>query len=93
MGEAAKTVSKSATITNDLGLHARSAAMIAKIASRAGATIWISKGNEHADAASIMDILTLEGVKGTRLKVSAEDPADADILDNIINLIEAGFGE
>ena len=93
MGESAKTVSKDVTIINELGLHARSAAMIAKMASRANSLIWISKGGDKADASSIMDLLTLEGTPGTRLKVTAEDKADIDILNAIIALIEKGFGE
>ena len=93
MGETAKTVSKDVTIINELGLHARSAAMIAKMASRAGSTIWISKGDESADASSVMDLLILEGAKGTRLRVTAVDSDDAHILNDIINLIEKGFGE
>ena len=93
MGESAKTVSKNVTIINELGLHARSAAMIAKLASRAISPIWISKGDDKADASSIMDLLTLEGTPGTRLKVSAQDKTDIDILNAIIDLIEKGFGE
>ncbi len=93
MAESAKKLSRDATIVNDLGLHARSAAMIARIASRAKSRIWISKGDAKADAASIMDLLTLEGTPGTRLKVTAGDAADIDILNAITDLIDKGFGE
>ena len=93
MGESARTVSKDVTIINDLGLHARSASKIAKIASRAKSTIWISKGDDKADASSIMDLLTLEGTPGTRLKITADDTADIDVLNAITKLIEKGFGE
>lgn len=89
----AKALSEEVTITNELGMHARSAAMIAKLAAQAGSKIWISKGAEKADASSIMDMLTLEGVKGTKLKITAEDSTDLKILDKIINLIGIGFGE
>ena len=80
-------------ITNELGMHARSAAMIAKLATQAGSKLWISKGVEKADASSIMDMLTLEGIKGTILTITTEDPTDLKVLDKIINLIENGFGE
>ena len=88
-----KAHSKEVTITNELGMHARTAAMIAKLATQASSKIWISKGDETADASSIMDMLTLEGIKGTRLKITTEDSTDLKVLDKIINLIEKGFGE
>ena len=47
------------TIRNELGLHARSAAQIAAIARNSATNVWIMKGDQRADASSIMDILTL----------------------------------
>jgi phosphocarrier protein len=84
---------KVVTIVNELGLHARSAAQIARIAGNSTASIWLKKGDKRADAASIIDILTLVCEKGTRIKVLIEDWADIDILNDIVDLIESGFGE
>lgn len=93
MGEQIKEKSKQITINNDLGLHARPAAMIAKIALNAKAGIWILKDNEKVDASSIIDILTLACAKGTVITIEIDDPDDADILDEIASLIESGAGE
>ncbi|MEW6673572.1 MAG: HPr family phosphocarrier protein [Thermodesulfobacteriota bacterium] len=81
------------TITNELGLHARSAAKIAKIALRAAGKIWIMKDALTVDAASIIDILTLEGTKGSDITIKIEDRSDAEILTELEQLVASGFGE
>ena len=93
MSVAAKVLSKEVTITNELGMHARSAAQIAKFAMQAHSKIKMVKGDKEADATSIMDMLTLECPKGTKIKLVIQDVADLDILNKIIQLIENGFGE
>ena len=93
MGVAEKVLSKEVTITNELGMHARSAAQIAKLAIQANSKINMIKGDKEADATSIMDMLTLECPKGTKIKLSIQDATDLEILNKIIQLIENGFGE
>jgi len=93
MGVAKKVLSKEVTITNELGMHARSAAQIAKLAMQANSKIRMIKGDKEADATSIMDILTLECPKGTKIKLATQESADFDILNRIIQLIKNGFGE
>lgn len=82
-----------ATIMNDLGLHARSAAQIADIAQNSIAKVWIQKEDEKADASSIIDILTLACGKGTQISIIIEDAGDLDILNAIGDLVDRGFGE
>jgi phosphotransferase system HPr (HPr) family protein len=84
---------KVATIKNELGLHARSAALIARIAGNSAANVWLKKDDKKADASSIIDILTLACGKGTKITIIIEDLADIDILDAIIDLVDSGFGE
>ena len=85
--------SKEVVIVNELGLHARSAAKIAKLAQNAKSTIWLIKDNEKADASSIIDILTLACPKGSRIALSADSQSDIDIINNITALVERGFEE
>ncbi len=82
-----------ATIRNELGLHARSAAQIAEIAGNSAANVWIMKDDKRADASSIIDILTLVCKKGTEITIIIEDFADIDILNAIAELVDGGFGE
>jgi len=85
------TISKKITIVNEFGLHARSAAKIAKIAQNAKSAIWLIKDNEKADASSIIDILTLACPKGSRIILSADSQSDIDIINDITALVERGF--
>lgn len=84
---------RNATIINELGLHARSAAQIAGIAQDSRANVWIQKDDEKADASSIIDILTLACAKETKISIIIEDPGDLPILDAIADLVDSGFGE
>ena len=86
-------LSRQVTIVNELGLHARSAAQIAALANRSTASVWIQKGNQKADASSIVDILTLACEKSSKITISIEDKADFNILAAITELVEGGFGE
>jgi len=81
------------TIINALGLHARSAAKIAEVAQNARYKVWIMRDREEVDAASIIDLLTLGCNKGTKIVVRIENTADRPIMNQIIDLVEAGFGE
>jgi phosphocarrier protein HPr len=86
-------LSKELTIRNELGLHARPAAQIAKIAGNANFRVWLVKDDETADASSIIDILSMACVNGSRIIIRVEDRSDMDILNAIANLIASGFGE
>jgi len=93
MDRVKQVLSRNLRVTNELGLHARAAAEIAKIAGNANAGVWIAKDEDRVDAASIIDILTLSCAKGTRITVSVDDPKDIDTLTAIEALVESGFGE
>lgn len=80
-------------ITNELGLHARAAARIAKLAMEAEERIWIIKDREKVDASSIIDILTLGCSKGTMITFATDNESDLKILNDIVMLVEQGFGE
>jgi len=85
--------SKELVIVNELGLHARAAAMIAKAAGNAKSKLWIIKNKEEVDASSILDMLSLECSNGTKITLKVNDKADIEIFNNIASLIENGFGE
>ena len=77
------------TVASDLGLHARPAARISKIAMTSRSGVWLRLGDERVDASSIIDILSLACGKGTRLTISVADPADRSVLKAIADLIES----
>ncbi len=88
-----KQLSKTFTIKNKLGLHARAAAVLVKTTSRFLSDIKIIKDGVEADGKSILGILSFAASKGTNITVLT-DGEDADIaLSTIEELIESGFGE
>jgi len=93
MDESSKEYSKEVIIVNELGLHARSAAKIAKLAQNAKSTIWLIKDNEKVDASSIIDILTLACAKGSKIMLTVDNKSDIHILNEITALVERGFEE
>ncbi len=80
-------------IVNELGLHARSAAKLAKTAQQAVDGVWLQTSQNEVDAKQIIDILTLGAGQGDRVRVRIDDPADQGILDRIVELFNTGFGE
>lgn len=62
-----KDISFTLEVSNKMGIHARPAAMIVRIASRFEGDIWVEKEGERVNAKSIMGIMMLAASKGTIL--------------------------
>ena len=86
-------LSREVTIVNELGLHARAAAKIVKVVEKAKSKVWILKDAQEVDASSVIDILTLCCVKGTKVQIKIDDESDLDILNNIVDQVSRGFRE
>ena len=84
---------KATIVKNEFGMHARPAGAIAKIANSAQSEICLCVNSTKIDATSIIDILTLGAVKGTKVVVEIENNDDIIILNQIIDFFESGFGE
>ena len=80
-------------VSNKLGLHARAAAKLTKLASQFGSEIFIAKEARRVNAKSIMGVMMLAAGKGTNVQIQA-DGGDADqALDAIRELFDDKFGE
>ena len=86
-------MSKTVVIVNELGLHARSAAKIARLAQQATSDVWLEFDGEQADATSIIDMLSLGCPQGTTVTVAISEGQDINILDALVDLIKSGFEE
>lgn len=80
-------------IKNELGLHARSAAKIARLAAAARGQVYFMKADRKVDATDILDMMGLYCPKGTEITVGVADPDDVEVLERIAEAIESGFGE
>ncbi len=82
-------------VSNKLGLHARAAAKLVRLASRFSSDIYLSRegANQQIDAKSILGILMLAASKGTHLVISIEGQDEAEAREAIRELFETKFGE
>lgn len=86
-------IEKEIIIKNKLGIHARPAAMIVKTAGIYLSKITFSKNGLSVNGKSIMDLLILEAVKGSKLKLTVKGKDEYEAFNALIELIERGFDE
>ena len=89
----AQKIDKEVTIVNRLGLHARPAAMFVRIASRHRAEIWVSKEGEEVNGKSIMGLMMLAAGQGSKLRIRCDGPDADKAIEELGELIKAGFNE
>ena len=86
-------LSRSVTVANRLGLHARAAAKFVHLASRFQSQVKVTRGSQTVDGQSIMGVLLLAAPAGTVLIVAADGADEQDAIDALCGLVESGFGE
>lgn len=91
--EAVKKVVHKLKVKNALGLHARPAAMIAKLLHGSKSQVAISYKDETVDARSIMSILMLAIKKNSLVTLTAEGDDAEDVMEKLVAAFEAQFGE
>lgn len=84
---------RSVTVVNQLGVHARAAAKFVHLASRFVARIRIAKDGRDMDGKSILGILLLAAARGTTVTITADGRDEQDAVDALTALVESGFGE
>lgn len=90
---AIEEVERVVQIRNKLGLHARAANQVVRVASRYKAEVFLEKDGIMANAKSIMGLLMLAATKGSLVKVRARGEDAHEALEAIVRLIEDRFGE
>jgi phosphocarrier protein len=86
-------LSKTLTILNEVGIHARPASMIVKCLLEFESEIFIEKDGKRVNGKSIMGILMLAASKGSTIRVEAEGSDAQEALDAIEELVRSKFGE
>ena len=82
-----------ATITNQLGLHARASAKLTKLAGSFPCEIWISKGERRVNAKSIMGVMMLAAGLGSQIHIETEGEQAQEAMDALLALLADRFGE
>ena len=88
-------LSRTVTIVNLRGLHARAAARFVVTAERFSTPVDVSRDGETVSARSIMGLMMLGAGRGSQIVLEADsDGWDAqEALDALTCLVEAGFDE
>ncbi|WP_236794920.1 dihydroxyacetone kinase phosphoryl donor subunit DhaM [Amycolatopsis sp. GM8] len=78
---------------NEVGLHARPAAVMARALVGVEADVSVALGEQEADAHSVLALMSLGARKGDRIEVRARGAQATQALDVVRKLVEENFGE
>lgn len=85
--------SRTVTIVNQLGMHARAAAKFVHLACRFESRITVARQSREMDGKSIMGLLLLAAAFGSSITVSADGPDETAAVEALSELVASGFGE
>jgi phosphocarrier protein len=88
-----KKIVQKVKVKNALGLHARPAAMIAKLLQSAKSQVTISYRQETVNARSIMSILMLAIKKNSQITLTIEGEDAEETAEKLVAAFENQFGE
>ncbi|HEV2779815.1 MAG TPA: dihydroxyacetone kinase phosphoryl donor subunit DhaM [Actinophytocola sp.] len=80
-------------LTNEIGLHARPAALLARSVSDVDAQVTVAFAGKQADARSILAVMALGARGGDTVRVSAAGPQAAEALRRVRDLADRRFDE
>ena len=86
-------LSQETTIVNKLGLHARAAAKLTKLAASFPCEVWMSRGGRRINAKSIMGVMMLAAGMGTAVVVETDGADEQEAMQALLALIADKFGE
>ena len=86
-------VSRSVTIQNSVGLHARPATFFIQKANSYKCSIWVEKEDCRVNAKSLLGVLSLGIVKGTTITLIADGADETDAVAGLVALVESEFTE
>ena len=85
----------SVKVVNPLGLHARAAAQLVRVAGkyRSGITLSRDDSSASANAKSILSVLALAAPVGTELLIAVNGTDEREAFEAVTELFANGFGE
>jgi len=86
-------ISRSVTIKNSVGLHARPATFFVQKANCYKSSIWVEKEDCRVNAKSLLGVLSLGISKGTEITLIADGSDEIDAVDALAALVDSEFGE
>ena len=86
-------VSKEVTVKISVGLHARPATFFIQRANEYKSSIWVEKDERRVNAKSLLGVLSLGIVQGTKILIVADGSDEQEAVDTLVELIESNFSE
>ena len=82
-------------VVNSLGLHARAAAKLVKLASCFSSKVSLRREDTgvNADAKSILSLLYIAASQGVTLTLTVDGDDEIEAMQQIVAIFEDGFGE
>ncbi len=82
-------------VTNTLGLHARAAARLVRLAVTFSSSVKIRRNdnNSEANAKDILSVLSIAASRGVTLQLIADGADERDAIERIKQLFADNFGE
>ena len=82
-------------VVNHLGLHARAAAQLVRLAGRFRSSITLRRtdSDAYANAKSILSVLTLAAPFGTLLNIDVDGEDESEAFTAVTAMFADGFGE
>ncbi len=84
---------KEVVINNQVGLHARPATFFIQKANEFKSTVWVEKEERRVNAKSLLGVLSLGIVGGTKISIIVDGPDEEVALNALVELVETGFGD
>lgn len=81
------------TVDNKMGIHARPAAMIVRVANKYRSELTVEKDDEQVNGKSIMGLMMLAAGNGSRLRFSANGNDAEKLLAELTELFKRKFEE
>lgn len=85
--------SRSVSVVNQLGMHARAAAKFVQLAGRFRSRVTVSRQGREMDGKSVMGLLLLAAAHGTAVTIAADGEDEQAAVDALAELVASGFGE
>lgn len=86
-------ITKTVTLNNEDGLHARAAALFVRTANKYGSEITLQAHGDSVNGKSIIGIMSLGAFCGEEVSISAVGVDEDEAIESLVNLVEDNFIE
>ena len=84
-------VTRTVSVVNPLGLHARAAARFVRLAAQFSSTIRVARGARELDGKSSLGHLLLGASRGSEIVIRADGPDEGAAVDALSQMVADGF--